>query len=72
MSKIIVNVSGPSGIGKTTIATLIHKYLKTVGFNVNVKCDHQCALMTRRSMRNLVDCRTEIDVTECNTTTTKK
>lgn len=39
MNKIEINIFGPAGSGKTTIALIIQEALEKKGFDVGLKCD---------------------------------
>lgn len=64
-----ITVSGASGNGKTTIATLIQKYLKTLGFiGVTVELANNemppCPTDLRKSTSALINYGTKINIIE--------
>jgi len=77
MSKINITVSGQSGVGKTTVATLISHYLRTIGFdNVRLNLvDNEmppCPTVLRQRTTAIQEHRTQIQITEAHTKTRSK
>lgn len=69
---ITIIVSGSAGVGKSTIATLIHRYLKSLGFTASIKlADNEmprCPSDLRKSIASLLDQKTPMRIVEKQTT----
>ncbi len=68
---VTVTVSGRSGVGKSTLATLIQRYLKTLGFSASIRLTDnempQCPADLRKSTIGLLNNKTHICVVEKTT-----
>jgi len=68
---ITITVSGRSGVGKSTIATLIQRYLKSLDFSASIQLtDHEmprCPEDLRKSTVSLLNNNTHVRVVEKTT-----
>ena len=74
-SNVQVTVSGICGSGKTTIATHIQRYLKTIGFDVTLELTDKemapCPTDLHKRTTTLIDHGIDINVVEKNTLRSK-
>lgn len=72
-NKIEINVLGRSGAGKSTIATLIQRYLKTIGFNVTITLNNHemppCPTELRKKTSAILEKETNISINEVQSAT---
>lgn len=68
---VTVTVSGRSGVGKSTVATLIQRYLKSVGFSASIRLTDnempRCPTDLRKSTASLLNNNTRVRVVEKTT-----
>ena len=67
-NKIEIRISGDAGAGKSTVATLIQRYLKTLGFNVTIRLTNfempPCPTDLRKKTMAILDKGTRMHIEE--------